>query len=174
MIDLDELRIPKAQRSLAEQVIAVTDQVCRDHLDEEYGDLCRRLVGKLARKRPSPLARGDLRIWAAGVVYAVGQINFVFDPAQTPHATTDQLSAALGVKKTTMANKAGIIRKALNLGQLDPEFSRQELVKKNPLNWMVVLDGLIVDARRLPEPIQQQAFALGLIPYVPGRGLGDE
>jgi len=29
---------------------------------------------------------------AAGVVYAVGQLNFVFDPSQSPHATADQLS----------------------------------------------------------------------------------
>lgn len=38
--------------------MAVTDAVCLEHLDIEYADLCRRVVGKLGRKRPSPLLRG--------------------------------------------------------------------------------------------------------------------
>jgi uncharacterized protein DUF6398 len=50
--------------------------------------------------------RGEVRIWAAGVIYALGQVNFLFDRTQTPHMTADQLAAALGVVKTTMANKA--------------------------------------------------------------------
>jgi len=38
--------------------VTVTDAVCLRHLDEEYADLCRRVLGKLGRKRPSPLTRG--------------------------------------------------------------------------------------------------------------------
>lgn len=173
MIDLGKLRIPGAARLQAEQIIAVTDEVCLEHLDEEYADLCRRLVAKLARKRPSPLVRGDLRIWAAGVVYAIAQVNFLFDPAETPHATVDELSEMLNVKKTTMANKARIIRNAVSLNHLDPEFSRHELVERNPLTWMLQVDGLLVDARSLPLAMQQQAFRLGLIPHVPGLASGD-
>src|SRR3954453_18672126 len=94
----------------------------------EYAGLCRRVVGKLGRKRPSPLTRGDLDIWAAGVVYAVGPPNFVFDPAQTLHATADQPSEWLGVKKTTMANKARLIGDTLSLSHLDEEFMRRDLV----------------------------------------------
>ncbi len=163
-------QIPIALRPQAEGVIAVTDQVCLDHLDQEYAELCRRLAAKLARKRPSPLTRGDLRIWAAGVVYAIGQLNFLFDRAQTPHVTADKLSELLGVKKTTMANKAGIIRKSLGLNPFNTEFSRRDIVESNPLTWLIQVDGLIVDARRLPTHLQQQAVALGLIPDPAGTG----
>ena len=31
------------------------DQFCKEHLNEEYAVLCRKLAEKLARKRPSPL-----------------------------------------------------------------------------------------------------------------------
>ena len=41
-------------RPAGEQVIKLTDKVCADLLDEEYADLARRVVAKLARKRPSP------------------------------------------------------------------------------------------------------------------------
>ena len=50
----------------------------------------------LARKHPSPLARGDVRIWAAGALYALGQINFPFDRSQQPHLTADQFAGHLG------------------------------------------------------------------------------
>lgn len=81
---MDCVSVPHAVRPYADQVVAATDAVCLEHLDVEYAGLCRKVVGKLGRKRPSPLTRGDLGIWAAGVVYVVGQLNFVFDPAQTP------------------------------------------------------------------------------------------
>ena len=168
MVTLDELTIPRAARPYAEQVVAVTDALCLEHLDAEYADLCRRLAGKLGRKRPSPLTRGNPRIWGAGVVYAIGQLNFLFDKSQTIHLTADQLSDAVDVKKTTMSNKAKLIRDILNLSHFDTEFSRRELIECSPLTWMLQVDGLIVDARQLPLALQVQAFEMGLIPYVPG------
>jgi len=156
-------------RPYVEQILAVTDPICHEHLDAECAELCARLAGKLARKRPSPLIRGDLRIWAGGILYAVGQINFLADPSQTPHATADELSGWLEVRKTTMATKAGTIRKLLKLSHFDPEFSRQEVIDKSPFTWLVEFDGLVTDARHLPLSIQQEAVRLSLIPYVPGQ-----
>lgn len=165
---MDHVNVPHAVRPYADQVVAVTDAVCLEHLDIEYADLCRAVVGKLGRKRPSPLLRGDLRIWASGVVYAVGQLNFVFDPAQTPHATADQLSGWLGVKKTTMANKARSIRSTLKLSHADSEFIRRDLVDASPLTWLLEVNGMLVDIRHAPARLQVMAFELGLIPYLPG------
>lgn len=133
MIELDQLHIPRAARPHAEQVFAVTDAVCLEHLDEEYADLARRLVGKLARKRPTPLARGDHRIWAAGVVHALGQLNFLSDPSLPPHASADRLSELTGVKKTTMSNKAKLIRDSLKLHQFDTELTRRDVAGFSPL-----------------------------------------
>jgi len=86
----------------------------------EYAALVRKLIAKLARKRPSPLARGDLRIWAAAAIYAVGTVNFLFDRTQRPHLTGDDLSALTGVPKSTLANKAKLIRDVLRIGQMSP------------------------------------------------------
>lgn len=162
------MNVPKAIKPYAEQVVEVTDAVCREHLDEEYAELCRDVVAKLGRKRPSPLVRGSLTIWAAGVVYAVGQLNFLFDPSQSPHASADQLSEWLGVKKTTMANKARMISDMLKLSPLDRQFMRRELVDRSPLTWLLEVNGFLIDIRTAPRELQVQAFELGLIPYVPG------
>lgn len=56
----DSLRIPNAMRDRTDAIMEVADAACREHLDDEYGQMARRLVARLARKRPSPLARGDV------------------------------------------------------------------------------------------------------------------
>lgn len=160
----EDLRFPVALRDRAQQIIDVTDAACREHLDEEYGVLSRRLVARLARKRPSPLVRGDVRIWAAGAIYAVGQVNFLFDRSQTPHLTAEQLAQALGVVKTTMANRAGMINRMLDIGIFEPELTRVAMIEQHPMAWLVEVDGLILDARTLPAELQDEARRRGLIP----------
>ena len=53
------LRIPAPLRHHVEQLFKFTDPFCGEHLDAEYAELIRKLIAKLARKRPSPLVRGD-------------------------------------------------------------------------------------------------------------------
>ncbi len=163
----DPLRIPAALCHEVAQIFKLTDVFCAEHLDAEYGELVRKLVAKLARKRPSPLARGDLRIWAASAIYAVGSVNFLFDRTQRPHMTVDDLSALSGVPKSTLSNKAKLIRDVLRIGQMDPDFCRHELLTSNPMAWMISVDGFIVDARTMPPEVQAEARRRGLIPDLP-------
>jgi hypothetical protein len=117
-----DLRIPAALRHDVEQIFELTDPFCAEHLDAEYAELVRKLVAKLARKRPSPLLRGDLRNWAAGAIHAVGSVNFLFDRSQRPHLTGNDLSHLTGVPKSTIANKAKVIRELLGIRPMEPEF----------------------------------------------------
>ena len=164
----ERLRVPVALRARVREIVELTDAVCADRLDSEYAELCRRLVAKLARKRPAPIERGETRVWAAGAIYAIGQNNFLFDSTQTPHLAADELSDLVGVPKSTMAAKAKRIRGAVRLdAPMDPEFCRAELLAEHPLAWLVEVNGLIVDARMLPLEIQAEAQWLGLIPNLP-------
>jgi len=160
-------KVPIALQPVFDEITAITSRFCAEHLDEEYARLCVKLAARLARKRPSPLQRGDRRIWAAGIVYAIGRVNFLADPAQRPHLRTDELADLLGVKQATMANKGRLIMDTLRIGLLDPEYSRSDMLDQNPMVWMIQVDGLIVDARWLPEALQVEAWRRGLIPYVP-------
>ena len=162
--DIASLGVPVAVRPAVAAIVAGTDAYCGRHLDREYGDLCRRVVGRLGRKRPSPLVRGDARIWAAGVIYTVGSLNFLFDRSQTPYRRADDLAAELGVAKSTMANKAARIRTLLGLGWFDSELMRRSLLEQHPLAWLVEVNGVIVDARCLPDDVQAEARRSGLIP----------
>ncbi|MHB1783897.1 MAG: DUF6398 domain-containing protein [Acidimicrobiales bacterium] len=171
--DLSSLRVPRALRGHVAEIAALIDAVCAEHLDDEYGALCLQLLAKLARKRPSPLVRGERRVWAAGALYTVGSINFLFDPSQKPHLRADELAALTGVAKSTMANKAALIRRTLRLGPLEPELCRRDLLARHPYAWLVEIDGLIVDVRALPQPLQDDARRRGLVPSWPGPASSD-
>jgi hypothetical protein len=170
MADLDELKIPTAMRPAAEAIIALTDEVCADLLDEEYASLARRVVAKLARKRPTPIQSGRAPTWAGAVVYALGQVNFLFDSSTKPYATADDLSTAFGVAKSTLGAKAKQVRDLTKMDFGTPEFLREDIIDATPITWFIQVDGLIVDARQVPPPVQAQAFDLGLIPYIPALG----
>src|SRR5690348_12268013 len=170
MIELDELKVPKGLRPVVDEIVGLTDAMCLAVLDEEYADLARRAVAKLARKRPSPLRGGRRVTWAAGVVYALGQANFLFDPTSEPYATADQLSEAFGVAKSTIGSKAKQVRDLLRISPFSPEFQRADVAMWNPLIWIIEVNGLAVDARHLPLDVQAEAFERGLIPYIPALG----
>ncbi|HEX5200116.1 DUF6398 domain-containing protein [Paractinoplanes rhizophilus] len=166
-------KVPAAVKPVFDDIVSITDLFCQQHLDEEYAGLCVKLAAKLARKRPSPLLRGDRRIWAAGIVYAIGRVNFLADPSQKPHLRTDELADLLGVKQTTMASKGRLIMDTLRIGLMDPEFSRRDMLDKNPMTWLLEVNGFLVDARQLLPELQVQAWRQGLIPYVPAHAQTD-
>ena len=170
MIALGELKVPRGLRPVVEEIVGITDSVCLSVLDEQYADLARRAVAKLARKRPSPLQAGRRATWAAGVVYALGHVNFLSDPASQPCVTADQLSTAFGVAKSTMSSKARQVRDLLRMSHFSPEFQRADVAAQNPLAWIIEVNGLAVDARHVPPGIQAEAFQRGLIPYMPALG----
>ncbi len=161
--------MPIALRERVAAIVAVTDKVCHEHIDAEYASLCRTLAVRLACKRPSPLDRGEPRIWAAGVVYTVGWINFLFDKSQPPHLRADELADRIGVPKSTMANKSTRIRTLLGLSWYEPELTRQSVLEQNPFAWIITVNGVMVDARLLPHEVQAEARRLGLIPDFDGR-----
>ena len=162
-----DLRVPVAHRVRVEAVSALTDGFCVDALDLEYAELCRRMVARLARKRPTPLVRGNVAVWAAGVVYAVARLNFGFDRSQAVWTSADGIAAGFGVAKSTASAKATQIEKLLELGVFEPEFLRADVVGDHPLAWLVEVDGILVDARLLPVELQRLAREHGLIACVP-------
>ncbi len=44
------------------QILELTNSFCSEKLDQEYGELCKKLVLKLGRKREVPFVRGKLNI----------------------------------------------------------------------------------------------------------------
>jgi len=149
-------------------IVALSDAFRRAHLDEEYAQLARQATAALCRKRPSPLATGNPKTWACGIVYALGSVNFLFDKSQTPSMRAADLCAGFGVSQSTGSAKAKAVRDALGMGQMDPQWYRPSKMADNPLAWMIMVDGFVVDVRRMSRAVQEIAYEKGLIPSIPG------
>jgi hypothetical protein len=150
-----------------ERIVALTDGFCRDHLDEEYATLCRKLAGVLARKRPSPLTSGKPEGWAAGIVRVIGWMNFLGDPSQPHHMKMSDIDKKMGVSEATGSAKATAIRKLLKLHGFDVEWTLPSFMEQNPMVWMLKVNGLMMDIRDCPREAQEAAFQQGLIPFIP-------
>jgi hypothetical protein len=88
--------------AISQQLLELTGQFCDQHLDEEYKALCAKLILKMKRKRQVPFLSGKVNTWAALSVYALGQINFLFDRSFEPYVSADQIANHFGVSKSTM------------------------------------------------------------------------
>jgi hypothetical protein len=148
-------------------ITGLIDQFCREHLNDEYVVLCRKLAEKLARKRLSPLLHGKPETWASGIVRTIGWVNFLGDPSQTPHMKMTDIDEGFGVSQASGAAKSKAIRDLLRMRPFDPEWTLPIRMDDNPLVWMLNVNGLLMDIRHAPKEAQEVAFQKGLIPYIP-------
>lgn len=162
------LSVPEGMQERYGEITTLTDALCHEKLNEEYAQLCREMTATLARKRPSPLVGGHAKSWACAIAYTIGSVNFLFDKSQTPFLRADELCAWFGLSKSTGGNKSSQIKQMLKIGLMDMLWTLPSLMDDNPMAWMVMVNGLIVDARQLPRPLQEEACRKGLIPYIPG------
>lgn len=159
--------VPHKMQEKYEAVVSITDSFCLEYLDEHYAALSRNMAASLSRKRPSPLQSGRPVSWAAGIIYALGRINFLFDKSFEPYMSATELCTRIGVSQATATNKARDIEYLLDIGPIPTEWYVPDMLKDSPLPWLISLNGLIVDARMMPREIQEEAYRLGLIPALP-------
>jgi hypothetical protein len=148
-------------------IIGMVEQFCREHLNDEYAALCRKLAEKLARKRPSPLVSGKPNTWACGIVRTIGWVNFLDDRSQEPHMKLTAIDKAFGVGESTGQGKSLQIRRLFKIRPFDPDWTLPSRLDDNPLVWMLNVNGFDMDIRHAPREAQEVAFEKGLIPYIP-------
>jgi len=135
------------KKILIEQV----SSFCNEKLDAEYRELCLKMIEKLSRKREVPFLSGKLEIWAAAVIYAIGQINFLFDKSFTPYVSPDDICNFFKTTKSSTSQKAKIIRDLFKLNYYDKEFSIKKLLDSSPFNNYMMVDGLVVSRTMIKD-----------------------
>lgn len=153
--------------ALYNEITSISDAFCKEYLNDEYAGMAHKLAAALARKRPSPLVNGQAKSWAAGILYTLGRVNFLFDKSQTPHMRADQLCKKIGVSQQTASGRAQKIRNMLDIFQMHPDWTLPSRVDDNPMIWILQVNGYMVDIRSMPREVQVIAFDKGFIPYIP-------
>lgn len=147
----------KQELKLKEQeLIQSVSSFCKEKLNDEYEQLCIKMIQKLGRKRSCPFERGSLDIWAASVVYTIGNMNFLFDRSFEPYIQSSEIHDYFGTKSSTVSAKSKLIRDLLKLvPYFDKNFSTSRMNDKNPFNNFVEVDGFLFSIESLPEEYQQ-------------------
>ncbi len=167
---MQNIKLPKVPDSVKNpfgDICNILATLCKERLNEEYLNLSVELAAKIARKRPSPLLSGHTKTWAAGIIHALGMVNFLFDKSQSPHLTSKELCAWFDLALNTISAKSKSIRDMFDIYQMDPNWCLPSKVLDNPLVWMVSFDGYIVDVRTAPYEMQLAALEAGAIPFIP-------
>ena len=159
-------------KSIAEELMKMTDAFCKEFLNEEYAGLCRKLAETLARKRPSPLLQGRLETWACGIVRTIGWVNYLDDRSRQPHLKLPFIDRAFGVAESTGQGKSKAIRTMLKIRTFDRKWTLPSRMDENPTVWMLEVNGFLMDIRNASRELQETAFAKGLIPYIPADRAG--
>ena len=163
-------KLPKVPENVSitfNDICSIMAALCKEKLSDEYFHLGVELAAKIARKRLSPFLSGHPKTWAAGIIHALGLVNFLFDKSQPVHLTSKELSEWFDLGQSTISAKSKSIREMFDIHHMDPKWCLPSKVLDNPLVWMVAFDGYIVDVRKASYEMKSAAYAAGLIPYIP-------
>ena len=159
---------PKHDLGLLTDIFIKTADFCVEHLDHEYANVCLALLLLIDQDSDLPLNHGTLSDWAAALVHVAGFVNFLDDPDSEPFMKLADIAQYLGVSKCAMENRSRKIRKALKIERLAPDFCTLSVLAANPQIWILQNEkGFFFDVRQTPRKVQEQAFAAGLIPWIP-------
>lgn len=120
-------KVPEVAAKPFQDICRILSDICTEKLNDEYLTLGIELAAKLARKRPTPLLSGKASTWAAGIIHALGTVNFLFDKSQSPHITSKELCEWFSFGQSTISGKSKTIRDLFDMGHFDPK----EVCKNN-------------------------------------------
>ena len=105
------------------------ESVCKSHLTDEYLELCLCLLRDACLAR-FEVGRGKPEAWAAGLVHAIGRVNFLFDPSMQPHLPAKELPKLFCVSSGTIFNRSNQLCNEFDLGPWSARYMTEEMLQK--------------------------------------------
>jgi hypothetical protein len=96
--------------------------------NEDIKRLSLKALTKLSRLRSSPITNGGERLWAAGISYAIGSVNFIIGNKLSNQLTPDYFAQWFGYSKISVKAKSNTVKKAINLTQFSKEFTLKDFM----------------------------------------------
>ncbi|MGD2247939.1 MAG: DUF6398 domain-containing protein [Candidatus Methanofastidiosia archaeon] len=150
----DKTAIQKKMRTL----IKMTAEFCDIYLDEDYKKLSKKLIQKMARKREVPFLYGQIEIWAAAVIYALGTTNLLYNKSFEPYIAPDTICSYFKTNKSTTYQKSKRIRDMLNIKYRDKEFSTPYIIENDPLSHLRIPEELATQLKKLMEEMEKKSI----------------
>jgi len=116
-VSLTELYTKTRAEEIQDSLFTFTEKYLNSALNEYASQLLKRVQ----QNHRMNIFKGDVRRWAAGVIYVLARFNFLFDKEDTHHITPDLIRTHFSMDRSAVLRKADKIEKAcaLNLGDRD-------------------------------------------------------
>ncbi|MTF38073.1 DUF6398 domain-containing protein [Cyanobacterium aponinum] len=131
---LEKSTIPPSMKNKYDEITNLTDDFCRNYLNDEYLEFSRKLTTVLCNYQPSPLNKGKAKSWACGIIHALGMINFLADSSFEPYMKSSELYQRFGVSESTGCGKSKQIRDLLEMSRLDQEWMMPSVSESHPMS----------------------------------------
>ncbi|MBY0755678.1 transcriptional repressor TCF25 family protein [Clostridium sardiniense] len=113
------VNVPDELNVRVEEIINNINNFCSKVLDDEYSEICAKLIEVLANNEDNKLSRGKSNTWSAGIVHS---IFFVNDTLNKRGLRMDELADFFEVSEGTIGSKSREIRKLLNIDKTSKEW----------------------------------------------------
>ena len=132
------------------------DAFCAARLDADYRKLLHQAVESLAAQHAAQLLKGRESSWCAGLVHAIGTANFLFDRSQQPHCPPKEVFNFFGVSASVGYAHAKKARDLLAIAPLARDWTRLSLQEPSADPMLVTVNGMTIDARKLPADVRMR------------------
>lgn len=112
-----------------DKVISLISDFSDRYLDDELKNLNIKLAHKLSEN--VLFADEDPKLWAGGIIYAIGQLNFLFDYEIKPYVSRDEIPYYFSLSQRKVSLKSRDIRRMLKLKLGNEEFSTEFILSLN-------------------------------------------
>ncbi len=109
-----------------DEIEAEVVRFCEAKLNVDWRQLCVDFLDAIEREDPEAFLRGDINIYAAGVIHALGQLNFLFDKSIKPHVSVSEIADFYDVKKGSMTQRSTMLRDLMGLHPMNGQFLSSE------------------------------------------------
>lgn len=109
------------------KIINLVKEYSSRHFDNELKNFTLDLSETICSDSQLDMSRGRGEIWAAGIIYVIARLNYLFDKDNPLYNSVDDLCLFFKVNKSTVANKAYQIQKILNISIGDKSYTRPEI-----------------------------------------------
>ena len=84
----------------------MVEDFCDEYLNEEYKQESLEIIEKMASGKSVYFKRGKLEVWSSAIIYAICQINSLFDESNENHITRKDILTYFNTKQNMVAKKA--------------------------------------------------------------------
>ncbi len=132
-------------QSKQNEIKSLLEGYCKEYLDNEYMNLCDKLFNDLLEYDQYIFKRGEKVIWAASIIWTVGNMNFLSDKSFKPYATLSDVCKYFGSNTSTVGQKASKIREWFDIDCFNENYSHSNNTVTDFLKSLVVTEnGFVV------------------------------